>query len=156
MNFKHREYRGLICLEEPVRYFSGLAGDIMICRSHYGSRLQNGRFFFSKSVKKSIKRSRPFVWLLARTWIRKNTDCFAVYYGSCTGFLSVAIPHKFQPWVSSKDHLWSGFEVRYSRVLLLEACEQTLHFEWRSVSVLLYVLSILASILLPFWGRPSI
>ena len=24
-------------------------------------------------------RSRPFVWLLARTWIRKNTDCFAVY-----------------------------------------------------------------------------
>ena len=22
--------------------------------------------------------SRPFVWLLARTWIRKNTDCFAV------------------------------------------------------------------------------
>ena len=60
--------------------------------------------FFSKSVKKSVKRgvwgerkknvflaslpglalcfqpcSRPFVWLLARTWIRKNTDCFAVY-----------------------------------------------------------------------------
>ena len=24
-------------------------------------------------------RSRPIVWLLARTWIRKNTDCFAVY-----------------------------------------------------------------------------
>ena len=24
-------------------------------------------------------RSRPFVWLLALTWIRKNTDCFAVY-----------------------------------------------------------------------------
>ena len=23
-------------------------------------------------------RSRPFVWLLSRTWIRKNTDCFAV------------------------------------------------------------------------------
>ena len=23
-------------------------------------------------------RSRPFVWLLAPTWIRKNTDCFAV------------------------------------------------------------------------------
>ena len=23
-------------------------------------------------------RSRPFVWLPARTWIRKNTDCFAV------------------------------------------------------------------------------
>ena len=21
---------------------------------------------------------RPFVWLFARTWIRKNTDCFAV------------------------------------------------------------------------------
>ena len=62
--------------------------------------------FFSKSVKKSVKRgvrvlrarsarasqtslpslalcfqprSRPFVWLLALTWIRKNTDCFAVY-----------------------------------------------------------------------------
>ena len=72
---------------------------------------KNSRFFFSKSVKKSVKRgvrvlrarsarashalrareklpslalcfqpcSRPFVWLLARTWIRKNTDCFAVY-----------------------------------------------------------------------------
>ena len=24
-------------------------------------------------------RSRPFVWLLAGTWIRKNKDCFAVY-----------------------------------------------------------------------------
>ena len=24
-------------------------------------------------------RSRPFVWLLARTWIRKNTDCFVLY-----------------------------------------------------------------------------
>ena len=73
------------------------------------SRLQNSRFFFSKSVKKSVKcgvrvlrtrsarvsharracvpslalcfqpRSRPFVRLLARTWRRKNTDCFAVY-----------------------------------------------------------------------------
>ena len=73
-------------------------------------RLQNSRFFFSKSVKKSVKRgvrvlrarserkktvflaslpslalcfqprSRPFVWLLARTWIRKNTDCFAVKF----------------------------------------------------------------------------
>ena len=82
--------------------------------------------------------------------------------GSCTGSLSLAIPHKFQPRASSlkyKDHLWSGFEVRYSRVLLLEACEQTLYFEWCSVSkasVLLYVLSILENILLPFWGRPSI
>ena len=26
-----------------------------------------------------LSRSRPFVWLLSRTWIRKNTDCFAVY-----------------------------------------------------------------------------
>ena len=25
--------------------------------------------------------SRPFVWLLARTWIRKNKDCFTVYNG---------------------------------------------------------------------------
>ena len=73
------------------------------------NRLQNSRFFFSKSVKKSVKRgvrvlrarserkktvflaslpslalcfqprSRPFVWLLPRTWMLKNTDCFAVY-----------------------------------------------------------------------------
>ena len=65
-------------------------------------RLQNSRFFLSKSVKKSVKRggrkktvflaslptlalcfqprSRPFVSLLARTWIRKNTDCFAVKF----------------------------------------------------------------------------
>ena len=38
-----------------------------------------------KAWRKSLTRalcfqpcSRPFVWLLARTWIRKNTDCFAV------------------------------------------------------------------------------
>ena len=60
--------------------------------------------FFSKSVKQSVTRgvralrarsaraslpsltlcfqprSRSFVWLAARTWIRKNTDCFAVYF----------------------------------------------------------------------------
>ena len=47
--------------------------------------------FFLKIIKKKGKvwshslflalfqRSRPFVWLLARAWIRKNTDCFAVY-----------------------------------------------------------------------------
>ena len=29
-------------------------------------------------------RTGPFVWLLARTWIRKNTDCFAVYLWLCT------------------------------------------------------------------------
>ena len=58
-------------------------------------RLQNSRFFSSKSVRKLVKRgvrvliasllsltlrfqprSRPFVWLLTRTWIHKNTDCF--------------------------------------------------------------------------------
>ena len=60
------------------------------------SRLQNSRFFFlkiSKGIGKALPRScsrearapyfqalsRPFVWLLARTWIRKNTDYFAVY-----------------------------------------------------------------------------
>ena len=31
-------------------------------------------------------RSRPFVWLLARTWIRKITDCFAVLYLLSTVF----------------------------------------------------------------------
>ena len=30
-------------------------------------------------------RSRPFVWLLARTWIRKNTNCFAVYSRARSG-----------------------------------------------------------------------
>ena len=71
------------------------------------SRLQNSRFFFlkiskeiGKAWRKSLTRanhasltrpsltslalcfqpsSTPFVWLLARTWIRKNTECFAVY-----------------------------------------------------------------------------
>ena len=66
-------------------------------------RLQNSRFFLKiskeigKACRKSLTRakrdlaslpslalcfqprSRPFVWLLARTWIRKTTDCFAVY-----------------------------------------------------------------------------
>ena len=74
---------------------------------NFRHRLQNSRVFFSKSVKKSIKRavrvlrvrrlspglplclqprSRPFVWLLACTWIRKNTDCFAVY--RCSNILA--------------------------------------------------------------------
>ena len=60
-----------------------------------GYRLQNSRVFFLKISKEIGKawhkclmpearephfqpRSRPFVWLLARTWISKNTDCFAV------------------------------------------------------------------------------
>ena len=42
--------------------------------------------FFLKTSKEKLPsltlhfqpRSRPFVWLLALTWIRKNTDCFAV------------------------------------------------------------------------------
>ena len=68
---------------------------------NFKNRLQNRWFFFSKSVKKSVKsgvralctrsvrvshalcfqpRSRPVVWLLAHTGIRKNTDCFAIYF----------------------------------------------------------------------------
>ena len=60
------------------------------------SRLQNSRFFLKinkeigKAWRKSLKREflcfqprpTPFVWLLARTWIHKNTDCFAVYWRS--------------------------------------------------------------------------
>ena len=42
-------------------------------------RLQNSRFFSLPSLALCFQpRSRPFVWLLARTWIRKNTDCYAV------------------------------------------------------------------------------
>ena len=83
-------------------------------------RLQNSRVFFSKSVKKKVKcgvrvlrarasyarraRSlpslahcfqpcfRPSVWLLARTWIRKNTDCFAVY-AEITDFMCEQKPY---------------------------------------------------------------
>ena len=68
---------------------------------NFKNRLQNRWFFFSKSVKKSVKsgvralrtrsarvshalcfqpRSRPVVWLLAHTGIRKNTDCFTIYF----------------------------------------------------------------------------
>ena len=76
MNFKHREYRGLICLEEPVRYFSGLAGDIMICRSHYGSRLQNGRFFFLK-ISKEIDKAFQTFCLTARAYL--NTQKYGLF-----------------------------------------------------------------------------
>ena len=42
-------------------------------------RLQNSRAFSLPSLALCFQpRSRPFVWLLARTWIRKNTDCYAV------------------------------------------------------------------------------
>ena len=97
----------------PIMYVSEGGTPVIsvatILSCHTISRLQNSRVFFSKSVKKSVKRgvrvlharsarasharrafsvspqsrfqprSRPFVSLLALTWIRKNTDCFAVY-----------------------------------------------------------------------------
>ena len=57
--------------------------------NHRYPRLENSRFFGSKSVYRSVRvshlalcfqsRSRPFVWPFARIWTRKNTDCFAVY-----------------------------------------------------------------------------
>ena len=56
--------------------FSGLARDIMICSSHYGSRLQSSRFFFSKSVKKSIKRSKTFC-LTSRAYL--NTQKYGLF-----------------------------------------------------------------------------
>ena len=37
----------------------------------------------SLTLRQFQPRSRPFVWLLARTWIRKNTDCFAVCFLFC-------------------------------------------------------------------------
>ena len=75
-----------------------------ITKSSWKCRPQNSRFFLSKSVKKSVKRgvrvlrakrssltqprSRPFVWLLERTSIGKNTDCFAVYWKWTQSYLS--------------------------------------------------------------------
>ena len=59
------------------------------------NRLQNSRFFFLKISKNresvawesyALEALEPHsVWLLVRTWIRKNTDCFAVYFvnGRC-------------------------------------------------------------------------
>ena len=45
-------------------------------------RMQNGQSVFLASLPSLAlcfqPHSRPFVWLLARTWIRKNTDCFTV------------------------------------------------------------------------------
>ena len=79
------------------------------------SRLRNSWFFFSKSVKKSVKRadlfqprSRPFVWLLARTWIRKNTDCFAVYLHSLfTPLFSLkCAPLLYQCWATCILEHW--------------------------------------------------
>ena len=84
---------------------NGDFGAISVTERTYAARISKvadckQSVFFSKSVKKSVKcgvrvlrgepslpslalcfqrRSRPFVWLQARTWIRKNTDCFAVY-----------------------------------------------------------------------------
>ena len=59
---------------------------------YFWSRLQNSRLFFlkiskeiGKAWRKSLvraKESLTFVWLLARTWISKNTDCFAIYFWS--------------------------------------------------------------------------
>ena len=46
--------------------------------------MQNGHSVFLASLPSLAlclqPRSRPFVWLLPRDWIRKNTDCFAVYW----------------------------------------------------------------------------
>ena len=88
-------------------------------------------FFFSKSVKKSVKRgirvephtpvlaslaldfqprSRPFVWLLARTWIRKNTDYFAVYNNPKYAPRSLPVP-VFSPNSKWQLVLWTMFYV---------------------------------------------
>ena len=40
-------------------------------------------------------RSRPFVWLFARTWIRKNTDCFAFYFSNYCIILQAQSPWRF-------------------------------------------------------------
>ena len=60
-----------------------LLGLNYICSTHYTQQQKcwntvMKRGTFSEKNLDSL-RSRPFVWLLARTWIRKNTDCFAVY-----------------------------------------------------------------------------
>ena len=120
-------------------------------------RLQNSRVFFSKSVKKSVKRgvflaslpslalcfqprSRPFVWLLARTWIRKkNTDCFAVKFFpffinwneyelnfSCSFFLKI-LRKEFFPWWCIIILRWkTNHQLRFTGLRKVKRCEYLL------------------------------
>ena len=86
--------------------------------------------------------SRPFVWLLARTWIRKNTDCFAVYIPSprllrrlpVTSPLSVALPTS-TTWTLRSN--WSSIKIDdalFWHVCLEQNNRPAFMFFWRCCS----------------------
>ena len=65
-----------------------LTGSANVMATAWTSKLdyKTARFFLKiskeigKTWRKSLVPDLLFQWLLARTWIRKNTDCFAVYF----------------------------------------------------------------------------
>ena len=77
-------------------------------------------FFFWKSVKKPVKRGVRVSlsvfslvsdrWLLARTWIRKNTDCFAV----CK-LIYTHVKYKLVPKNNIFSTAWLGNKMSKSR-----------------------------------------
>ena len=64
--------------------------------------MQNGQSVFLASLPSLAPcfqpRSTPFVWLLPRTWIRKSTDCFAVYH-NCTVVRHPSCATFYTEWV---------------------------------------------------------
>ena len=68
--------------------------------------------------------SRPFVWLLARTWIRKNTGCFAVYLD----FLVVLNPQALKEKADAALFLFS-FTDRYVSSLIIQWTTNNLNLQ---------------------------
>ena len=87
-------------------------------------------------------RSRPFVWLLTRTWIGKNTDCFAVYRfqkNKNVRFISGNF--------SSETFSWKGKTIQYGLYILINK-----HLQYRCVEfiVLKHTLPIFAKTIINF------
>ena len=68
--------------------------------------------------------SRPFVWLLARTSIRKNTGCFAVYLD----FLVVLNPQALKEKADAALFLFS-FTDRYVSSLIIQWTTNNLNLQ---------------------------
>ena len=81
-------------------------------------------------------RSRPFVWLLARTWIRKNTNCFAVCPRVESNKTSAKPYHFFAALFHRKDYLDEVIHKRHLTVLLDLVKRDSIHYRFDESTVI--------------------
>ena len=80
--------------------------------------------------------SRPFVWLLSRTWIRKNTDCFAVYPRVESNKTPAKPYHFFAALFHRKDYLDEVIHERHLTVLLDLVKRDSIHYRFDESTVI--------------------